>query len=42
VIPLGRPLSAEVTLTAGGRGIAHGVLVEVEGEIGVQVLKLIR
>jgi flagellar motor switch protein FliM len=41
VIPLGRPVSAEVTLTAGGRGIAHGVLVEVEGEIGVQVLKLI-
>ena len=41
VIPLERPVSAEVTLTVGGRELAHGVLVDVEGEIGVQVLKVI-
>jgi type III secretion system YscQ/HrcQ family protein len=41
VISLGRPVSAEVTLTVGGREVAHGVLVEVEGEIGVQVLQVI-
>jgi flagellar motor switch/type III secretory pathway protein FliN len=41
VIALERPVSAEVTLSAGGRRLAHGVLVDVEGELGVQVLKLI-
>ena len=41
VVPLGRPVSAEVTLSAGGRDIAHGVLVDVEGELGVQVLMMI-
>jgi type III secretion system YscQ/HrcQ family protein len=41
VIPLARPVNAEVTLSVGGRELAHGVLVEVEGEMGVQVLKLI-
>jgi flagellar motor switch/type III secretory pathway protein FliN len=42
VIPLKRPVSAEVTLAAGGRTLAHGVLVDVEGELGVQVLKVLR
>ncbi|MBW2261452.1 MAG: FliM/FliN family flagellar motor switch protein [Deltaproteobacteria bacterium] len=42
VIPLERSVSAEVTLTAGGRILAHGVLVDVEGEFGVQVLKVVR
>jgi type III secretion system YscQ/HrcQ family protein len=42
VIPLERPVSAEVTLAAGGRTLAHGVLVDVEGELGVQVLKVLR
>ena len=42
VIPLERPVSAEVTLTAAGRRLAHGVLVDMEGELGVQVLKVVR
>lgn len=42
VIPLARSVSAEVTLTAAGRTLASGVLVDVEGELGVQVLKVAR
>ena len=42
VIPLERSVSAEVTLSAAGRVLAHGVLVDVEGELGVQVLKVVR
>jgi type III secretion system YscQ/HrcQ family protein len=40
VITLHRAPSAEVALTCGGREIASGVLVEVDGELGVQVLRL--
>ncbi len=42
VIPLSRPSSAQVTLTAAGRELAHGVLVQIEGELGVKVLKVLR
>ncbi len=42
VVPLERSVSAEVTLTVAGRVLAHGVLVDVEGELGVQVLKVVR
>jgi len=40
IISLDRPLNAEVTLTSGGRIVAYGVLVSVEGEMGVQILKV--
>jgi len=40
IISLERPLSAEVTLTSGGRIVAYGLLVSVEGEMGVQILKV--
>lgn len=42
VIALDRPPSMEVTLTAQGRELAHGVLVQVEGELAVKVLKVLR
>ena len=37
VIPAGRPLSGPVDLTVGGRVVARGELVDVEGEIGVRI-----
>jgi type III secretion system YscQ/HrcQ family protein len=37
VIPVGRPLAGPVDLTVGGRVVARGELVDVEGEIGVRV-----
>jgi flagellar motor switch/type III secretory pathway protein FliN len=40
IISLERPLSAEVTLTSAGSILAYGVLVSVEGEMGVQILKV--
>lgn len=40
VVPVGRPLAGPVDLTAGGRVIARGELVDVEGEIGVRVTEL--
>lgn len=42
VLPLERPASAEVTLRAQGRDIAHGVLVRIEDELGVEILKVER
>ncbi len=41
VLPVGRPLAGPVDLTAGGRVIAHGELVDVEGEIGVRVTEVL-
>jgi type III secretion system YscQ/HrcQ family protein len=40
VIPVGRPLSGPVDLTVGGRVVARGELVDVEGEMGVRVTQL--
>ncbi len=40
VITAGRPLSGPVDLTVGGRLVARGELVDVEGEIGVRVTQL--
>lgn len=40
VVPVGRPLAGPVDLTAGGRVIARGELVDVEGEIGVRVTEV--
>jgi type III secretion protein Q len=40
VIPAGRPLSGPVDLTVGGRVVARGELVDVEGEIGVRIVQL--
>ncbi len=37
VLPVGRPLAGPVDLTVGGRLVARGELVEIEGEIGVRV-----
>ncbi len=40
VIATGRALGAEVVLRAGERVIATGELVDVDGELGVRVLRL--
>ena len=40
VIPVGRPLAGPVDLTVGGRVVACGELVDVEGELGVRVTSL--
>lgn len=40
VIPAGRPLSGPVDLTVGGRVVARGELVDVEGEIGVRIVQI--
>jgi type III secretion system YscQ/HrcQ family protein len=40
VIPAGRPLAGPVDLTVGGRVVARGELVDVEGEIGVRIVQL--
>lgn len=40
VLPVGRPLAGPVDVTAGGRVIARGELVDVEGEIGVRITEL--
>jgi type III secretion system YscQ/HrcQ family protein len=40
VIPVGRPLAGPVDLTVGGRIVARGELVDVEGEIGVRITQL--
>lgn len=41
VIPAGRPLAGPVDLTVGGRVVARGELVDVEGEIGVRIVQLV-
>lgn len=40
VIPVGRPLAGPVDLTVGGRIVARGELVDVEGEIGVRIIQM--
>lgn len=40
IITIDRPLSAEVTITSSGQMIARGMLVSVDGELGVQILKV--
>ena len=40
VVPVGRPLAGPVDLTAGGRVMARGELVDVEGELGVRVTEV--
>jgi type III secretion protein Q len=40
VLVTGRPLGAEVVLRAGERAVATGELVDVEGELGVRILRL--
>src|SRR5262249_48139048 len=40
VIPVGRPLAGPVDLTVGGRVVARGELVDVEGEIGIRVMQV--
>jgi len=40
VLPVGRPLAGPVDLTVGGRIVARGELVDVEGEIGVRILQV--
>ncbi|MFH1435506.1 MAG: FliM/FliN family flagellar motor switch protein [Pseudomonadota bacterium] len=41
VVKIDKPLSAEVTLTSSGRVLAYGVLVSVDGEMGVQIMKVV-
>ena len=41
VLPVGRPLAGPVDLTAGGRLLARGELVDVEGEIGIRVTEIV-
>jgi len=40
IIKLNRALSADVVLTCGGKIVAYGVLVSVEGEMGIQIVKV--
>lgn len=40
VVQVGRPLAGPVDLTAGGRVIARGELVDVEGELGVRLSEI--
>jgi type III secretion system YscQ/HrcQ family protein len=40
VVPVGRPLAGPVDLTVGGRVVARGELVDVEGELGVRVTQV--
>ena len=42
VVALGRPLGGPVDLLAGGRLLARGELVDVDGEVGVRVTELAR
>ena len=37
VLPVGRPLAGPIDLSVGGRVIARGELVDVEGEVGVRI-----
>jgi flagellar motor switch protein FliM len=40
VLPVGRPLAGPVDLTVGGRVVARGELVDVEGEVGVRLTEM--
>lgn len=42
VIELGRPANEIVDLVAGGRLIAKGELVEIEGKLGVRIVKMVK
>ncbi len=42
VVELGRPANEIVDLVAGGKLIAKGELVEIEGKLGVRIVKMIR
>lgn len=42
VIELGRPANEVVDLVAGGKLIAKGELVEIEGKLGVRIVKMVR
>lgn len=42
VLDTGRAVGTHVTLTAGGRAVALGELVEIEGDVGLRVLELYR
>ena len=41
VLRSGRTLSERVTLRAGERAVAHGDLVDVDGELGVQITEIV-
>ena len=41
VIPIARPLAGPIDLTAGGRLIARGELVDVEGDLGVRLTEVL-
>jgi flagellar motor switch/type III secretory pathway protein FliN len=41
IIETGQPLGSEVTLTVAGQAIAQGELLNVEGELGVRITKLL-
>lgn len=41
VIPIARPLSGPVDLTVGGRLVARGELVDVEGDLGVRLTEVV-
>jgi flagellar motor switch/type III secretory pathway protein FliN len=40
VLPAGRPVDGVVELSVGGRRVARGVLVDVEGELGVRIVEV--
>lgn len=42
VIELGRPANEIIDLVAGGKLVAKGELVEIEGKLGVRIVKMIR
>lgn len=42
IINLKRPLSSDVVLRASDRVLAYGTLVSIEGEMGVQIIKVVR
>ena len=42
VVELGRPANEIVDLVAGGKLIAKGELVEIEGKLGVRIVKMVR
>lgn len=42
VVDLGRPPNEMVDLVAGGKLIAKGELVEIDGKLGVRVVKIVR
>jgi type III secretion system YscQ/HrcQ family protein len=41
VVPIARPLAGPIDLTVGGRVVARGELVDVEGDLGVRVTEIV-